>query len=135
MLSKALDRDTLPRRLDVIKLGEDELELATGTTDVVEGSERAVELGARMSIVTLGARGSHVYDGRHHDVPAFPVEEVDPTGAGDAYMAGFLDALLADRDVSECGRFAAVCGALGVTSVGSGFAHSRKEVERLAWGT
>jgi sugar/nucleoside kinase (ribokinase family) len=135
VLSKALDRDTLPRRLDVIKLGEDELELATGTTDVVEGSERAVELGASMSIVTMGVHGSHVYDGRHHDIPAFPVEEVDPTGAGDAYMAGFLDALLADRDVPECGRFAAACGALCVTSVGSGFAHSRKEVERLAWGT
>lgn len=134
-MSKALDRDTLPQPLDVIKLGENELELATGTTDVLEGSERAVELGARMSIVTLGAHGSHVYDGRHHDIPAFPVEELDPTGAGDAYMAGFLDALLADRDVSECGRFAAACGALCVTSVGSGFAHSRKEVEQLAWGT
>jgi len=135
VLSQSLDHDTLPRRLDVIKLGEDELELATGVTDVVEGSEIAVELGARISIVTLGGRGSHVYDGRHHDIPAFPVEEVDPTGAGDAYMAGFLDALLAEREVADCGRFAAACGALCVTSVGSGFAHSRKEVELLAWAT
>ncbi|MDD1662908.1 MAG: carbohydrate kinase family protein [Methanomicrobiales archaeon] len=44
-------------------------------------------------VVTLDAEGSVLYlDGREHRIPIVPVKVVDPTGAGDAYRAGFLAA-------------------------------------------
>jgi sugar/nucleoside kinase (ribokinase family) len=44
-------------------------------------------------VVTMDAEGSVLYvDGREHRIPIVPVEAVDPTGAGDAYRAGFLAA-------------------------------------------
>jgi sugar/nucleoside kinase (ribokinase family) len=52
-------------------------------------------------------------------VPAFPVEVVDTTGAGDAFNAGFLYATVVDKDdLSGALRFAAACGAQAVTQVG-----------------
>jgi sugar/nucleoside kinase (ribokinase family) len=44
-------------------------------------------------IVTMDTEGSKLYtDGREYRIPIVPVEAVDPTGAGDAYRAGFLAA-------------------------------------------
>jgi len=44
-------------------------------------------------VVTMDTGGSVLYDeGREHRIPIVPVEAVDPTGAGDAYRAGFLAA-------------------------------------------
>ena len=44
-------------------------------------------------VVTLDAEGSILHaQGREHRIPVIPVEAVDPTGAGDAYRAGFLAA-------------------------------------------
>lgn len=54
------------------------------------------------------------------DVPAFDVDVVDETGAGDAYVAGLIDAwLLGDRDPPAAGRFAAVTAALACTTAGA----------------
>jgi ribokinase/sulfofructose kinase len=53
-------------------------------------------------------------------VPAFDVDVVDETGAGDAYVAGLIDAwLLGDRDPTAAGRFAAATAALACTAVGA----------------
>jgi ribokinase len=44
-------------------------------------------------VVTMDAEGSVLHvDGREHRIPVVPVEAADPTGAGDAYRAGFLAA-------------------------------------------
>jgi ribokinase len=44
-------------------------------------------------VVTMDAGGSVLYTGgKEHRIPIVPVQVVDPTGAGDAYRAGFLAA-------------------------------------------
>ncbi|MHB8626102.1 MAG: sugar kinase [Aggregatilineales bacterium] len=70
----------------------------------------------RIVIVTRGAAGCDVYThtGNRH-VPGFPVTEVDPTGAGDCFDAGFLVRWLAGDSPMEAARFANACGALAVT--------------------
>jgi sugar/nucleoside kinase (ribokinase family) len=52
------------------------------------------------------------------DVPGFTVQEVDPTGAGDSFCAGFTVALLENMPLEEAGRFANAVGALAVTKLG-----------------
>jgi sugar/nucleoside kinase (ribokinase family) len=46
------------------------------------------------------------------------VEEVDPTGAGDRYDAGFLAGLLEGWGLVKAARFANVAAALSVTRMG-----------------
>lgn len=56
-----------------------------------------VEGGASIAVCTLGAEGAVGVDatGVEHRVAAVPVEVLDTNGAGDAFMAGVLDATLA----------------------------------------
>jgi sugar/nucleoside kinase (ribokinase family) len=46
------------------------------------------------------------------------VAEIDPTGAGDAFCAGFTVAVLDGMRLREAGRFANAVGALAVTTQG-----------------
>ncbi len=70
-------------------------------------------------VVKLGSRGCTVYTHDEPiDVPAYPVEEVDPTGAGDCFDAGFLCGLLEGRPLAECARIAAASGALNAAAFG-----------------
>jgi len=53
----------------------------------------AILEGLPVAVETRDAEGSVLYTGgREHRVPVIPVDVVDPTGAGDAYRAGFLAA-------------------------------------------
>ena len=51
-------------------------------------------------------------------MPVYPVKEVDPTGAGDSFDAGFLCGLLENRPMAECLKVAAAAGALNAASFG-----------------
>ena len=80
---------------------------------------RAVQAGAELAVGTLGADGSIAYDGRSwFHVPARAMNLVDTTGAGDSYIAAFLQARLDGADMSaamEAGTALAAktCGHLG----------------------
>ncbi|MCZ7545358.1 MAG: sugar kinase [Anaerolineae bacterium] len=106
---------------DVIIPTDEEARLLTGT-DTTEDAVAALlaDKPSRVVIVTRGGDGCAVYtrDGAVH-VPAFPVEEVDPTGAGDCFDAGFLFRWLAGDPPAEAARFANACGALAVTQQGT----------------
>jgi sugar/nucleoside kinase (ribokinase family) len=57
-------------------------------------------------------------DGDLVEVPAFAVNPIDTTGAGDSFNAGFLHAWLRRRPLREAMRFAAACGALSTLASG-----------------
>lgn len=65
------------------------------------------ELGAEIVVFTMGAEGillSEPQETTH--IPASPVDVMDATGAGDAFWAGFLVALLDGNAPKQCARFA-----------------------------
>ncbi len=53
------------------------------------------------------------------NVPAYEVEVVDTTGAGDAFTAGFIYSYLQGWDLERSTRFANAMGALATTAVGT----------------
>jgi fructoselysine 6-kinase len=63
----------------------------------------AVAGGAALAVATRGAEGSVAFDGTTWwEVAAEPIEALDTTGAGDGYIAGFLDALARGLDTEAC---------------------------------
>jgi 1D-myo-inositol 3-kinase len=77
------------RHLAVLKLSEEEAMALVGGID--EAALR--DLGVPEIVVTLGSRGALVLaDGRLTPAPTRPLEDVDPTGAGDAFAAGYVSA-------------------------------------------
>jgi 1D-myo-inositol 3-kinase len=70
-------------------------------------------------VITRGARGCTLLQGEgEREVPALPVHEVDPTGAGDCFLAGFALGLLRGLPLEGCAELARWFGAQAVTQVG-----------------
>ncbi|MGH2996059.1 MAG: carbohydrate kinase family protein, partial [Gaiellaceae bacterium] len=77
----------LLRHVRVLKLSEVEAEVLGLEPEA--GSLRS--LGVREVVVTLGAAGALVCaDGTLKRVPTRPLEDIDPTGAGDCWIAAYL---------------------------------------------
>ena len=73
-----------------------------------------------MLVVTLGARGALMLAGeRFIRQPAFPVEVIDTTGAGDVFRAGFIYALLRGDSPERILRFACAAAAVSCTRRGA----------------
>ncbi|MFI5804651.1 carbohydrate kinase family protein [Streptomyces sp. NPDC051561] len=74
-----------------------------------------------LAVVTLGAEGAYAVDGRtgeSAEVPAIAVEALDPTGAGDVFVAGFVTGTLAGWPLADRLAFAGLTAALSVQEFG-----------------
>jgi 2-dehydro-3-deoxygluconokinase len=112
--------------------GEDEAALLCGEPDAAVLAERfGVE-----AVVTHGERGAAgCRGGEAVDVPGIAVAAVDVVGAGDAFTAGYLDALLDGASLSDALRRANACGAVAVSAVGDATGlPTRAELERVLAG-
>jgi sugar/nucleoside kinase (ribokinase family) len=96
----------------------DEAAILTGTDD---RSEQLAVLAQHYPLVVVkrGAEGCEAAAGAERwRVPAPAVEAIDTTGAGDAFVAGFLAARLADAGIEECLERAARAGADATLFIG-----------------
>jgi sugar/nucleoside kinase (ribokinase family) len=110
-------RETL-RETDLLFPNEVELEALSGGADPAEGLRR-LATGKTRVVAKLGKDGAMTLDGESVvRVPAYPVEAVDTTGAGDSFNAGFLHRWLAGAPLVECLRLGAACGALSTRGLG-----------------
>ena len=120
--------------IDYITPNEAEAGYYTGRAEPEEMAEVFLEKGARNVIIKLGGRGCY-FRNRQLSlyVPAFSVDAVDATGAGDNFIAGFASEIIRGSSVEDALRFASACGAICSTEVGSGTAlKSRDQVLRFA---
>lgn len=85
-----------------------------------QAAEALLGYGAKGVIQTLGEQGAFVMleDGERFTVPAFAVDVVDTTGAGDSFHGGLLFALSRDYAVKEAVVFASAVAALKCTKLG-----------------
>lgn len=99
--------------VSVLKASEAEARLLTGTGNMYTAARRIADWGVPEVIVTLGRRGSVVlHRGNLRRIPAYqPASEVDPTGCGDTYMAGYLYKRLKGSDCGAAGKFGSVMAA------------------------
>lgn len=87
---KALE--TLMADLDAFVVNEEEAELLAGTQDPEKAAPAIQAYGPDIAIITLGSKGSYVRHGQtEFTVPVYPdAQVVDPTGAGDTFIGGFM---------------------------------------------
>ncbi|ENR0232286.1 aminoimidazole riboside kinase [Enterobacter bugandensis] len=106
---------------DVVKLSVEELAFLTGDADVREGLNTLMQrCPARLVLVTQGKEGVIAWhQGAVKHYPATPVQCVDTTGAGDAFVAGLLYGLAASQDLVPAIALAQRCGALATTAKGA----------------
>ena len=119
---------------DILLPTSDELLQLTGADDAQLAIEALLnQKPERTIVVTRGADGCSVYSAAGRlDVAGFAVDEVDPTGAGDCFDAGFLAGRLEGMSLLQAARLANACGALAVREKGPmAGAKSRAEVERF----
>ncbi|ABG05511.1 PfkB [Rubrobacter xylanophilus DSM 9941] len=121
----------------VVKLSDDELRPLLGVEEPEEAARLLLGRGASLVFVSLGPRGAfYAGEGFSGRVPAFRVEAVDATGAGDAFLAAALVHLAGrgwgEGEVREAARRGAAAGALACTGYGAMSAlPTREELERL----
>lgn len=125
--------DSVLRLVDVITPNETEAQMLTGFPEPAEAARLLVERGVGAVIVTLGDRGAYLLDGRGpRHVPAFPVQAVDSTAAGDAFNGALSCGLAEGWTLEEACRFAAASGALAASKRGAQASlPTRREIDAL----
>lgn len=108
------------RAADIILPTEEEALLFTGQSALEQAVAALLQdRPERIVVVTHGKLGCTIYTlGTTQPIPGYRVDEVDPTGAGDCFDAGFLVRWLAGDSLADAARFANACGALAVTVQG-----------------
>ena len=92
----------------------------TGEADYEKIARALLRLGPTVVAITLGHDGCMLATPKEIvQVPAFKVDVVDTTGAGDAFMGGLSYGLLQNWDLKRVGTFANACAALCCMKVGA----------------
>ncbi|TDX01993.1 PfkB family carbohydrate kinase [Dinghuibacter silviterrae] len=128
----AAKRELLPF-FRYLKASEEEMRVLTGQDSPLRGARVLHEWGAREVIITMGSKGSLIYNGEHiFDIPAFPprTDRPDVTGCGDTYMAGYLLSRLQGASEAEAGAFGAAMATLKIEA-GGPFTGTPQEVGAL----
>jgi len=119
-------------QVDLLFMNQDEARMLSGEADPECAARRMQTLGAGDVVVKLGDQGCAVYTAAESSCfPAFPIDAVDTTGAGDCFAGGFLAALSWNASYAEAARFANAVGAMSVQSLGAVTGiRSRAETEK-----
>ena len=139
--------------LDFITPNEDEAKYYTGKTEPEAMADVFLSYGVKNVVIKLGSKGCFFKNAETSiSLPAFPIDAVDATGAGDCFVAGLASEILRGKgaagedgaengvgkvlldknDLKEALSFASACGAICTTAVGAGAAlQSREQVEKF----
>ncbi len=128
------------RRADILKLNAQEVSevmslLGWSGLDLPAFCTRSlVELGLAACVISLGAGGALAAAKGTPGVlysPGYRVEVLDTVGSGDAFSAGFLDAWLRGRALTECCRRGNLLGALNCARRGATEPVTEQEIQAL----
>ncbi len=135
--AREIDRSYIGKS-DILILNEVEAEFLTrvkvsGQATAEEAAGILLKGGTDTVVITLGSRGSIAFRGAdQYLVPAFKVESVDTTAAGDIFCGSLAVAMNEGNSLEEALRFANAAAALSVTRIGAQpSAPRREEIDRF----
>ena len=127
-------------RSQIVKLSDDEISPLLGTQRAEEAARILLDRGVALVFVSLGSKGAfYATKDFEGEVPSFEVEALDPTGAGDAFLAAALVRLSEgewdEETVRKAARSGTAAGAIACTDYGAMRALPTKdELDRLVSG-
>jgi 2-dehydro-3-deoxygluconokinase len=123
----------LARAADIVFASDDELSLVADGETEEHAAQALIAAGVDQVVVKRGADGAIAWHGTQStSVPARKVAAVDTIGAGDAFTAGYLSALLDGENVAARLDRGAVLGAFAVSAAGDWEASpTRRELSML----
>ena len=105
--------------VDVLITGEGFARALTGIDDIWQAGQAVLDFGPRIFIETVGERGSYTItqDEQFH-LPAFEVDVVDTTGAGDVFHGAYIVAMMHGWTPRQCALFSTAVSAIKCTKLG-----------------
>jgi sugar/nucleoside kinase (ribokinase family) len=98
----------------------EEAAFISGKTAPKEMAEFFFARGVQTFALKMGEKGCYLRTADHEFfAPGYKVDVVDTTGAGDAFVGGFLAGYHKGWDLEECAQLANACGALCTTKIGT----------------
>jgi sugar/nucleoside kinase (ribokinase family) len=112
--------------LEILLCNQQEAQILTGEENPVNAAAVMHSHGAKTVIIKAGAQGCWLSDKGpsggspvHSRIPASDVHVVDTTGAGDAFAAGLIAAIMNGKGIQEACWSANLAGARVVTALGA----------------
>lgn len=108
-------------KITLLIVNEVEAMQLTQSESIEDAKQALVEISAHTQVLlTLGKKGvCYLYQSAHIEVPAFSVEAVDTTAAGDTFIGFFLAQFAQGKPVEDALRLACAASAIGVTRQGA----------------
>ena len=120
--------------INIYKSSKDEISTLTGYSNLNSAIKAVHDLGVETIIVTLGIKGAVLsVEKTRYRIPACKsVVVVDPTGAGDVFMGGFLTEYIRQKDSLWCACVGSAAASLVVEGIGPTFFGEKEEIYRRA---
>lgn len=117
--NNAFLHDIIDRYVDIVFANETEAKAFTKLPDPKKSLEE-ISTHCKIAVVKVGKDGSWVRSGdEEYQIPAWPADPVDATGAGDTYAAGFLYAHSLGMPLKVCGEIGSIIAAKVVEVIGT----------------
>jgi sugar/nucleoside kinase (ribokinase family) len=115
------DPDVLAR-IDIFKSSAEEIQVIARTKDLRSAMKKMVDYEIKVVLITRGLRGSILFfEDDFYYLPIYrPKKVIDPTGAGDAYIGGFLSEYLRCKDALWSASVGAAAASFVVEAIGPG---------------
>lgn len=120
--------------IDIYKSSLNEIKATTGMSNLKSGIKAVHDYGVKTVIVTLGMKGAVLsVEGTIYRIPACKPEKfVDPTGAGDVFIGGFLAEYIRGESLLWCACVGSAAASLVVEAAGPTFFGNKLEIYRRA---
>jgi sugar/nucleoside kinase (ribokinase family) len=120
--------------VDIYKSSLNEIEAVTNESNLNSAIKTIHDYGVKTVIVTLGTKGSTLsVEGNTYNIPAYkPEKTVDPTGAGDAFIGGFLAEYINNANYLRCACVGSAVASLVIEAPGLTFSGDKEEIYRRA---
>ncbi|MBM4400573.1 MAG: hypothetical protein FJ045_01330 [Crenarchaeota archaeon] len=120
--------------INIYKSSLDEISALTGHSDLKSAIKAVHDFGVDTVLVTLGTKGAVLsVMGTLYNIPAYSSRVfVDPTGAGDAFIGGFLTEYIHQKDSLWCACVGSAAASLVVEGIGPTFFGEKEEIYQRA---
>jgi sugar/nucleoside kinase (ribokinase family) len=122
--------------INIYKSSLDEITALTGHSNLNSAINAIHDFGVETVIVTLGVKGAVLsVEKTLYNIPACSSRVfVDPTGAGDAFIGGFLIEYIRQKDSLWCACVGSAAASLVIEGIGPTFFGEKEEIYQRARG-